>query len=94
MEIIYQKAAPQHQNSYAFVTREQVLNGTDPEEHLLLKKGSHAVVSDALRVPELAAEVERALQQVEQSLRKEKVQEEARPQLETRKVEDEKQRKQ
>lgn len=54
-------------HSFTFVTRSQVLNGNDPEETMLLKPGAHKLVAKTLEVPELAAEVERAVAQVEES---------------------------
>ena len=70
IEDIYRTVAPNLQNSYQFITRNQVLSGEDPEEHLLLTSGSHTVISKDLQVPELSAEVERAIMQVKTSIRK------------------------
>lgn len=68
IESIYKKTAPKRLNSFTFVTRSQVLEGTDPEEVMLLQPGAHKLVAMSLGVPELAAEVERAIRQVEDSL--------------------------
>jgi hypothetical protein len=70
IENIYKTVAPNLQNSYDFVTRNQVLDGDDPKEQLLLTTGSHVTVSKDLQVPELSAEVERAVMQVETSIQK------------------------
>jgi len=71
LEAIYLKTAPHLQNSFNFVTRSQVLDGTDPEEQLLLPAGSHKVVAEQLKVPELVAELERAIHQIEEGLKRE-----------------------
>ena len=83
MEQIYQRIAPDLQNSFTFVTRTQVLEGTDPEEQMLLTGSSHKFVSQTLNVPELGGEVERAVHQVEASLAREKVSEKERLEMET-----------
>jgi hypothetical protein len=79
IEAIYKTAAPNHQHSYQFITRNQALDGEDPKELLLLTSGSHVPISKDLEAPELNLEVERAVMQVETSLRK---QEEEQQQLE------------
>lgn len=76
IENIYKTVAPNLQNSYQFVTRNQVLSGEDSEEHLLLTSGSHTVISKDLQVPELSAEVERAIMQVKTSIRKQEEEQE------------------
>ncbi len=68
VESIYQRAAPNLLNSFTFVTRSQVLEGVDPEESMLLQPGAHKLVAENLQVPQLAAEVERAIRQVKESL--------------------------
>ena len=40
----------------------------EPEEHMLLDEASHSLVAKELKVPELNAEVERAVRQVKESL--------------------------
>jgi hypothetical protein len=75
IESIYNKTVPNLLNSFTFVTRSQVLEGTDPEESLLLQPGSHKLVARSLEVPELAAEVERAVRQVKESLERQAEQE-------------------
>jgi hypothetical protein len=67
MEQIYLKTAPNLQNSFTYVTRSQVIEGTDPEEQMLLPASSHKLVAQTLKVPELATEVERAIHQVERT---------------------------
>lgn len=68
MENIYRTVGPSRQKSYDFVTRNQVLDGEDPKEQLLLTAGSHSMVSETLQVPELSGEVERAVKQVTASM--------------------------
>lgn len=75
IENIYNNNAPKRLNSFMFVTRSQVLEGIDPEELMLLQPGAHKVVARTLEVPELAAEVERAVRQVKESLEREAEQE-------------------
>lgn len=53
---------------FTFVTRTQVLDGNDPEERMLLLPGAHTLVAKSLEVPSLAAEVERAVRQVKESI--------------------------
>jgi len=93
MEQIYLKTAPDLQNSFAFVTRTQVLEGSDPEEQLLLKSGSHKVVAQILNVAELGGEVERAIHQVEASLAQQKALEKERLELEAHRKAQEQERK-
>jgi len=81
MEEIYLKTAPNLQNSFTFVTRSQVMDGTDPEEHMLLQRSSHKIVGQKLMAPELSTEVDRAVNQVEESLRRQKALEEERTKL-------------
>lgn len=69
MESIY-STPPNLSKSFTFVTRTQVLEGVDPEESMLLQPGAHKLVAKNLEVPELAAEVERAVRQVKQSLQR------------------------
>lgn len=71
IESVYQKTVPELQDSFTFVTRNQVLDGTEPEEHMLLTASSHTLIAKSLQVPELSLEVERAVRQVEASLQKE-----------------------
>jgi hypothetical protein len=74
MENIY-KTAPNMSKNFTFVTRSQILEGIDPEESMLLQPGAHKLVAKNLEVPELAAEVERAIRQVNESLEREVEQE-------------------
>ena len=75
IEKIYKTVAPDLQNSYNFVTRNQVLDGEDPKEQLLLTTESYSMVSKTLSVPELSAEIERAVMQVQTSMKKHEEQE-------------------
>jgi len=75
IENIYKTLAPNLQDSYNFVTRNQILDGDDPKEQLLLTTGSHVMISEDLQVPELSAEVERAVKQVETSIQKQEEEE-------------------
>jgi len=84
IESIYRKVAPHLQNSFIFVTRSQVVEGTDPEEQMLLTASSHTLIAKSLNVPELSGEVERAVRQVEASLKRE---ESARKQQEQEQIE-------
>jgi hypothetical protein len=68
IESIYNQTAPNRLNNFMFVTRSQVLEGIDSEESMLLQPGAHKLVARSLEVPQLAAEVERAIRQVKQSL--------------------------
>lgn len=71
IETLYEQVAPKLSNSFTFVTRSQVLEGTDPEEKMLLQPGVHKLIAESLEVPELAIEVERAVRQVKESLDRE-----------------------
>ena len=90
MEQIYLKTAPKLQDSYTFVTRSQVVEGSDPEDQMLLTKDSHKLVAQSLNVPELGAEVERAIHQVEQTLEGAKILKEEKQELERYQKEQEK----
>lgn len=68
---IYEKTAPRLLHSFTFVTRADIVEGIAPKEQLLLQPGAHSVIAEQLHVPELAVEVERAVQQVEDSLKRE-----------------------
>ena len=93
MEQIYLKTAPNLQNSFTYVTRSQVMEGIDPEEQMLLTSSSHKLVAQTLNVPELAAEVERAAHQVENTLVRQKALEEERLEMEAQRKEEEQERK-
>jgi hypothetical protein len=82
LEAVYCKTAPDLLNSFTYVTRSQVLDGTDPEEKLLLTASSHTMIADAVGVPELGTELERAVHQVKQSLKREEADRQAKEQLE------------
>ncbi len=51
------------------------MDGTAPKEILILPAGNHNVIAKTLGVPELSSEVERAVWQVGNALRKEEEQE-------------------
>jgi len=93
MEQIYLKTAPKLQNSFTYVTRSQVMEGADPEEQMLLPASSHKLVAQTLKVPELAAEVERAIHQVETTLAREMALEQERLEMETHRKKQEQQQK-
>jgi hypothetical protein len=95
IESIYNRTAPNLLNGFTFVTRSQVLEGVDPEESMLLQPGAHKLVANSLEVPELAAEVERAVRQVKESLEQQTAQEaeQERQQIEVRLKEKEQMRK-
>jgi len=90
MEQIYLKTAPKLQDSYTFVTRSQVMEGSDAEDQMLLTKDSHKLVAQSLNVPELGVEVERAIHQVEQTLERAKILKEEKQELERYQKEQEK----
>ena len=75
IESIYNKTAPNLSNNFTFVTRTQILEGIDPEELMLLQPGAHKLLAKSLEVPEVAAEVERAVRQVKESLEQQTQQE-------------------
>jgi hypothetical protein len=93
MEQIYLRTAPNLQNSFTYVTRSQVIEGSDPEEQMLLTGSSHKLVAKILNVPELAGEVERAVRQAEASLARQKALEEERLEMEAHRKEQEQERK-
>jgi hypothetical protein len=92
MEQIYLRTAPNLQNSFTYVTRSQVIEGSDPQEQMLLTGSSHKLVAKILNVPELAGEVERAVRQAEASLARQKALEE-RLEMEAHRKEQEQERK-
>ena len=76
LEDLYRKLAPKLEHSYTFVTASEVLEGTDPEERMILPAESHSVVAKTLEVPELSGELERAVGQVQKAIEKEKLEKE------------------
>lgn len=68
IEDLYDKIAPDL--DYSFVTRNQILEGSLPPEQVILTEGSHVQIAKTLQVPELSGEVERAVWQVENALKK------------------------
>jgi hypothetical protein len=73
LEDLYEKVAPDAPD-YSFVTRSQVLDGSAPKETLILPSGNHNLIAKTLEAHELSSEVERAVWQVENALRKEQPQ--------------------
>ena len=73
LEDLYEKVAPDSPD-YTYVTRAQVLDGSAAKETLILPSGNHNLIAKTLGVPELSSEVERAVWQVENALRKEEQQ--------------------
>jgi len=93
MEQIYLRTAPDLQDSFTYVTRSQVMEGSDPEEQMLLTASSHKLVAKTLNVPELAGEIERAVRQVEAGLARQKDSQEERLKMEAHRKEQEQERK-
>lgn len=71
IENLYRRFAPGLEDSFEFVTRSQVDEGTDKKEEIILPAGAHVEVAKKLEVPELSGEVERAIWQVERAFAKE-----------------------
>ena len=89
MEQIYLRTAPDLQDSFTYVTRSQVMEGSDPEEQMLLTGSSHKLVAKTLNVPELAGEIERAVRQVEAGLARQKDSQDERLKMEAHRKEQE-----
>jgi hypothetical protein len=73
LEDLYEKVAP-HAPDFTFVTAREVEEGTAPKETLILPPGHHNQIAKILSVPELSSEVERAVWQVDNALRKQAAQ--------------------
>jgi len=71
IENLYRRYAPNLEDSFEFVTRSQVDEGTVKKEEIVLPAGAHVEVAKRLEVPELSGEVERAIWQIEQAFAKE-----------------------
>lgn len=71
VEGIYEQYAPYLQQSFEFVTRAQIEEGTVQKEQSLIPAGAHNVIAKSLEAPELSSEVERAVWQIEQAIQKE-----------------------
>ena len=69
IEDLLEKIAPDSPD-FTFVTAGQIEDGTAPPEKQILTSGSHTVVARTLGVPALSGEVERAVWQVGNALRK------------------------
>ena len=82
MESLFSTASPKPPISFTFVTRNQVVDSSDPEEQMILNASSHKVAAKTLNVPELALEVERAVWQVDRSLKKERMLDEEKRHME------------
>ena len=65
------------------------MEGSDPEEQMLLTGSSHKLVAKILNVPELAGEIERAVRQVEVGLARQKDLQEERLKMEAHRKEQE-----
>lgn len=70
LEDLYEDVAPDAPD-YKFVTKTQIDHGSVAKETLILPSGHHNSIAKAVSVPELSSEVERAVWQVENALRKE-----------------------
>lgn len=70
LEDLYEQVAPDAPD-YHYVTRSQLLDGSAPKETLVLPAGNHNIIAKTLEVPELSSEVERAVWQIGNALRKE-----------------------
>lgn len=70
MEDLYDEVAPDAPD-FNFVTAAQIRDNTAPKEKLILTSNIHTKISKRLQVPELSGEIERAVWQVSQALRKE-----------------------
>lgn len=71
IEEAYQSVAPEASNSFDFVTKAQVIDGEVPPEKMILKPSDHSFLAKSLGVPELSAELERAIHQVDRQLKQE-----------------------
>jgi hypothetical protein len=69
IEDLYDEVAPESPD-FNFVTAAQVEEKTAPEEKIILTAESHVKISKRLQVPELSGEIERAVWQVEQAMKK------------------------
>jgi len=94
LESVYRKTVPNLPNSFTYVTKSQVEEGIDPDEKLLLTSSSHTLIAKNLGVPELGGEVERAVRQVETSLKREDEERQAKENLEAARQEAEQKGKQ
>lgn len=73
MEKLFEDIAPDSPD-FHFVTRSQILDGTAPEEQLILTRNTHHKIANVLQVPELGGEVERAVWQVTRQMREQREQ--------------------
>jgi hypothetical protein len=85
LEDLYEKVAPDAPD-FSFVTKNQLLDGTAPKDELILPPGHHNLIAKTLNVPELSSEVERAVWQVDNALRKEKEEEQKQAQTNVQQV--------
>lgn len=71
MEGIYESHVSDSRDVFTFVTAAEVEQGEALPERKLLSAGVHTEIAKTLQVPELSGEVERAVWQVNQGLKKE-----------------------
>lgn len=76
MEKLFEDIAPDSPD-FHFVTRSQIVDGTAPEEQLILTRNTHNKIANVLQVPELGGEVERAVWQVTRQMREQREQQKA-----------------
>lgn len=69
IEEVYDEVAPDAPD-FNFVTATQIEDNTAPKEKIILPSNSHTTIAKRLQVPELSGEIERAVWQVDQALRK------------------------
>lgn len=69
IEEVYDEVAPDAPD-FNFVTATQIEDKTAPKEKVILTSGSHTTIAKRLQVPELSGEIERAVWQVDQAMRK------------------------
>jgi len=87
VEAIYEQHAPYLQQSFEFVTRAQIEEGTAQKEQPLIPAGAHNTIATDLQAPELSGEIERAVWQIERAMKEEeKEREQKRASASTREV--------
>ena len=76
---MYEQVAP-NAPDFTFVTQSQVLDGTAPEDQIILPAECHDLVANVTDVPELSGEVERASWQIQRQFKRDKTQQEKQEQ--------------
>lgn len=71
VERLYERFTNGQAQKFEFLTRTQVEQGEGEVEKLIMPAGAHNEIAQALQVPELSGEVERAVWQVEQQFKRE-----------------------